>query len=132
MAQHSEHKRLPFGKGWVFNRGIEPNTEHGETDSNKETKGTRPNTTRHTWKRLKAKIETDKSKDTTHGHVYTRRVLESRRASSSGCYSPPFLICDTHIARPSGLVFLSKPSSRFSLCLHLSILYSLIFHPSPG
>ena len=36
-----------------------------------------------------------------------------------------------HIPRPPGAVFLTKPFSYFSLIVHLSILYSLIFHPSP-
>ena len=40
-------------------------------------------------------------------------------------------ICIAHITRPSGSVFLTKPFSYFSLIVHLSILYSLIFHPSP-
>ena len=41
-------------------------------------------------------------------------------------------ICNAHITRPSGSVFLTKPLSYFSLIVHLSILYSLIFHPSLG
>ena len=36
-----------------------------------------------------------------------------------------------HITWPSGSFFLTKPFSHFSLIARLSILYSLIFHPSP-
>ena len=40
-------------------------------------------------------------------------------------------ICNAQITRPSGSVFLTKPLSYFSLIVHLSVLYSLIFYPSP-
>ena len=131
MAQHSEHKRFLKSNEGFSNRDIEPTTEHSGEDSNKEVHDL--NTTRHARERLKTKDETVKSKK--HDTQMRERRWETsdhEEPVQAGYCFPPFLICDSHIARLSSSDFLSKPFS--SLFSQLTPLYSSFSHFSslPG
>ena len=107
----------------IFNRGIEPTTEHSGKDSNKRVHDL--NTTRHARKGPKTKVEVNKTKDTTRGHVQ-RKTSNLEEPVPPGMF-PTFsdLWFSHHSALRLGF-FLSKPF--FLLFSQLTPLYSLFSH----
>ena len=125
-ARHSEYKtifeiemRKGFSTGyWAYNWTQYTMTQQKVHDLN---------TSSNTRKRLKTKVEVNKTKDTTHRRVTKTRDLSVREEPvSPGIISHHFLICDSHITRPSGSVFLKKPFSHFFS--QRTPLYSSISH----
>ena len=84
-------------------------------------------------KRLKTRIETNKTTDATHRRVAkTRDFLVYKEPVFLGIISHPFLFVTLTSLGPQARFFSQNPFLAFSLNAHLSILQSLIFHPSPG
>ena len=93
------------------------------------------NTSSNTRKRLKTKVEVNKTKDTTHRRVTkTRDLSVHEEPVSPGIVSHPFSFVILTSLDPHARLFSQNPFLTFSLIAHLFILQSLIFffNPSPG
>ena len=127
MAQHSEHKMILFWNRnwkWILNWVLSLRMDTAHHDSTKENKSKHPKHIETRSERLKVRIETTKQK--------TRHTDVHREPVSPGIVSHPFSYMILTSLGPQALIFWKSPILTFSLVAHLSILQSLIFHPSPG
>ena len=107
--------------------GIEPTTENSKDDPTTKNKGKQPKHTETHSERLKARIEKNKTKDTTHRRVTkTRDLSVHEEPVSLGIISHPFSFVILTSLGPQALFFWKSPFPHF-FSQRIS-LYSSISH----